>query len=343
MYNQCMQDKHFIIIHKDEDRDIFINKLNYPKTIFHVGDNPQPGDIVVDKNCGNQSLLFNWILDNFDNLPEFIIFSQAIPDDHVHEPLLAIESTLTSGYGSFCYARAIHDQYTLSWVRINPIRDFAHKLGLGFINDINICKPIYVFSPGEIFYVSKNKILEKPKSFYENLISWNNDEKFFDLVDNIEYPNFIYKYIDYFHPEIQKLSKAEKVKELTKKVDSKTNGYSGWCYEALWEIIWADKKTFDMFNSSQACLGNKLYFNTEENFYDCDFHFSKFPYSYIKEETLINFKILENDWFDWDCPKYLLWREKLKEKTLIEGERLGFDGEDYLRFLKASGYKHISL
>ena len=43
-----MQDKHFIIIHKDEDRDIFINKLNYPKTVFHVGDNPQPGDIIVD-------------------------------------------------------------------------------------------------------------------------------------------------------------------------------------------------------------------------------------------------------------------------------------------------------
>ena len=165
-----MQDKHFIIIHKDEDRDIFINKLNYPKTVFHVGDNPQPGDIIVDKSSGNQSLLLKWIIENFYNLPEFVIFSQAYPDDHVHEPLLAIESTLTAGYGSFCYARPIYNQFSSSWVRINPIREFAHKLGLGFINDNNISKYLYCFGPGEIFYVSKEHILKRPISFYENLI-----------------------------------------------------------------------------------------------------------------------------------------------------------------------------
>lgn len=337
-----MQDKHFVIIHKDEDRDIFINKLNYPKTIFHVGNDPQPGDIQVDKNLGNQSLFARWILDNYDNLPEFVIYTQAIPDDHVHEPLLAVESTLTSGYGSFCYARPIYDQYSSSWVRINPIRELAHKLGLGFINDNNICKHLYSFGAGEIFYVSKNKILEKPKSFYEDLISWNNDEKFFELVKNMELPDYLFKNIDLYHPELKKLSREEKIKKLTDKFDGKTNGYSGWCYEALWTIIWASKDLFDLLDSSQACLGNTLYFDTRKNTYDDKFKFSRFPYSEDVNETKMNLKLLENDWFDWSCTHYLAWREKLIEKTIWEGEQRGFDGRGLLNFYERIGYKHIS-
>jgi len=337
-----MQNKHFIIIHNNEDRDIFINKLKYPKTVFHVGNNPEPDDICVDKNTSNQTIFIKWIIENYNNLPDFVIYSQAIPDDHVHEPLLAIESTLTAGYGSFCYARPIYNQFSSSWVRLNPIREIAHKLGLGFINDNNISKYLYCFGPGEIFYVSREKIQEKPISFYENLIYWNTDEKIFQLLEEAEKPDYLFQDIDMYHPYLRGLSREEKFKKLIEKDPNKSNGYSGWCYEALWMIIWADKDLFDLLDASQACLGNQLYFDTTKEKYNPEFKFWKFPYSTNVNQTVLNLKLLENNWFDWNCPNYKKWREKLIEKTIWEGQQRGFDGREFLRFLEQSGYKHIS-
>ena len=52
---------------------------------------------------------------------------------------------------------------------------------------------------------------------------------------------------------------------------------------------------------------------------------------------------MENDWFKWDCPYYLKWREKLIEKTIWEGQQRGFDGKQLLEIYERVGYKHISL
>ena len=50
-----MQDKHFVILHGKENRDILINKLNHSKTVYHIegiGGEPGPEDIIV----GNHQL-----------------------------------------------------------------------------------------------------------------------------------------------------------------------------------------------------------------------------------------------------------------------------------------------
>ena len=36
--------------------------------------------------------------------------------------------------------------------------------------------------------------------------------------------------------------------------------------------------------------------------------------------------MLENDWFDQDCPNYKTWKEALKNNLLNEGNQRGFDG-----------------
>ena len=335
-----MQNKHVVLIHKSEDRDVFINKLKYPRTVYHVGNDPQEGDVHVDPKFGLQSCYAMWILDNYENLPDYVILSQADPSDHVHEPLLAIDSTLTSKWGSFCYARSMYDQYSMEWCNLNPIRTLAHELGYGFNNDNNVRKVLYYFFPGEILYISREKILEKPKSFYQQIIDIDIQNKFQEYVDR-ELPHYANFYLRYFHPELNSLTKKQKVAHLTN-FPKRPHSYIGFSFEALWFILLADKDVFDLLDTSQACIGNKLYFDTKAEKYNYKFKFWKFPYAPDAQQTKLNFKLLENDWFDWECPYYLKWREKLVEKTIWEGQQRGFDGQELLNYYEKIGYKHIS-
>ena len=333
-----MQDKHIVIVHKDEDRDLFINKVTYPKTVYHVGDNPLPGEIHSDPKFYNQAFLAKWIIENFDNLPEYVIFSQAIPHDHVHEPVLAIDSTLTGDWGSFAFARCVYDQYSLEWVHTNPILLLAEKFGINFTNCQNIAKPLFITYPGEIMFISKRKILEKGKDFFQKIIDFSKDEVFFSLMRESQHPTYFWRYLYDNRPELRGLSHKEKVNTIVTNIN-KSFGLLGWSFESLWFYLLADNKTFNEINESQACLGNKLYFNTFSEKYE-DFNFAKSP---INDLFINNFKNYENDWFDWNCPNYLKWRETLKEKIIWEGENQGFDGQMLLDYFERIGYKHISL
>jgi hypothetical protein len=338
------QDKHVIILHCEEDREVFINKLKFPKTVFHVGNNPQPGDIVVDKKFGYQRLFATWILDHYDNLPEYVILTQAIPDDHVVEPLLAMNCTFTNSWGSFAYARSMYNQWSTNWVKIMPIREIAHFLGSGFHNDNNVSKNLYYFHPGEIFYVSRKKLLEKPKSFYEKIIMLDNKEFYFEFLKSDPKPYYFWNDILKYHPELNGLPKEDKLKRLENLEWNieRDFGFSGLIFETLWFYIWADKNLFDTIDTAQACIGNELYFNTKLDKYDADFIFYPFPYHPSIQQSMMNFRLLENNWFDWDCPNYLKWREALIHQTVLEGESKGFDGLKYIKQLEQYGIKHIS-
>jgi hypothetical protein len=335
-----MQDKHFVIVHCKEDRDVFINKLKHPKTVFHVGGNPEPGEIPMSDKQGIEWIYNTWILDNYDNLPEYTIFTQAIPDDHVHEPLIAFEATLKSGFGSFAYARSLYNQYTTDWVRSHPCSTVLEMLGLKLHNVNNCNKPIFMCYPGVIFFLSREKIREKPRSFYENMIAMDNDDLVFETFKNQQKPPFFYTDTRRFHPELKHLSNEELFDARTFRMK---NSYFGLTCEALWYYIFADEAMFNHLDTAQAALGNKLYFNTNANKYDPKFIFNIFPFSHSAGQTKINLMLLENDWFDWDCPNYLKWRETLIEKTIWEGEQRGFDGQALLNYYKQIGYKHISL
>ena len=140
-----MQDKHFVFVHCKEDRDVLINKIKYPKTVYHVGNDLQPGEIQMSSKQGIEWIYMTWIVENYDNLPDYTIFSQAIADDHVHEPLLAFESTLTSGFGSFAFARSMYNQYTIDWVRCHPCASLLEKMGLK-LQFANVCAKLGEFN-----------------------------------------------------------------------------------------------------------------------------------------------------------------------------------------------------
>lgn len=335
-----MQDKHAVIFHMKEDRTQFIDKIEMSKTIYHIGGkNPSPGDICCSDKQSIDWIIAQYIVDNYDNLHEYTIFTQADPSDHVHEMLLAMQSTFTAKYGNFAYARAIHDQYSTNWTRWQPISLAAKLMGLEFFNDLNFPKPIFILHPGSIFYVHRDRIRERPKSFYERMIELDNDDKFYEYHWNYEHPQWVWDLID-MDPELKKLSKIEKIKN--KSYRNERNQFWGLSIEPLWYFVFADKNLFDQLNKAQASFANKLNFNINASTYDPDFKFVLPPYSYNVSEIIMNFKKMENDWFDWNCPHYLKWREALIEKTIWEGEQRGFDGRMYIKYLEHSGIKHIS-
>lgn len=340
-----MQEKHFLFTHYYEDRDIFINKVKYSKTIFHIGDNPQPGDIIKDKKQDFHTFFAEWIIENYNDLPEYLVLCQSEPEDHVHEPLLAIDSTFNSDFGSLSYARSLYNQFATNWNGnlFLPLRDICHRFEHGFHNDNNSSKSLYLLYPGEVVFLSKKRILEKPKSFYQKLIDWDNCDNLFKFMKNLKIPYHVLENLNRNYPQYKNLSKKEKLEIMTSKIPNKTYGHFGLCLEALWLILFSSKETFKMLEKSQAVLGNKLYCKTQNTNYDSNFDFEIYPYSKDSGKTILNLKLLENDWFDFNCPYYLEWRKTLIEKTIWEGERRGFDGKKLLEFYNNIGYKHISL
>lgn len=340
------QDKHVVIVHTREDRDIFINKLKYSKTIYHpdVEDGKaEPGDIIVDKKQCMDWIFCQYIIDNYDNLHEYTIFCQANPFDHVHEPLLALDVTFKGGYGSLCYARSFYDQYTTApnWQRYHPVSLVSQMINLNFINENNILKNIYYSQCGVIFFAHRDNIRQRPKSFYQNIIDCDNDELLLEKYINHNPPKFFLDFIDKKHPHLKLLSTKEKLLATYKK--NKRDDFFGHCIEPLWMYILCDQKLFNKFNLAQASLGNLLHFNTASKFYDDNFKVNSFPYTSSQYITGFNFKKMENDWFDFSCPNYIAWRKTLIKKTIDTGKELGFNGRQYIDQLEKFGIKHISL
>ena len=321
-----MQNKEIVFVRYKEDRDILINKVKYPHTVYCTGPNPQKDEIPIP-NIASETYGFVYhIVKNYDNLPEYTIFSQADPKDHVESFELAIDSTFTSGFGSFNYARTIYTQYAGNWTRLLPIRQLLNALGINFINDNNCPKLMYYVLPGPHFYLHKDRIRERPKSFYEKLLEFCNDEKLIDLIINYKYPEWLFKELSYLHPHLNNMSREEIINKLTYIRDSRHGIIAGCTFEALWFTLFTSKENLKKINLKQASIGNQM--------------FSK------KVSTNIDkmfFKLLENDAFDWECPYYLKWREKIIEKAEIECKKFGYDSFEMFKYYKDMGYKHISI
>lgn len=339
-----MQEKHVVVFRGNEDRDIYINKIKYPKTVYQINGvgEPEKDDIVTDSRQSTDWILAQHIVDSYDNLPDYTIFSQANPDDHVHEMLLAIDSTFTDDFGSFSYARSMYDQYCFNfWERLVPVEIVANELGLKFHNSNNTRKSIYYCQPGQFFYVSKKRILEKPKSFYQKIVDLDNDNRLVEKIISCEHPDFFWKELYKQNKKYRNLSKTEKLKTAFRR--TKRDEIYGLALEPLWFLIFGNNDLVQKINKAQSTIGNELYFNTYSKNYDSNFSFNSYPYNLNPHKTMMNFKLLENNWFKWDCPYYLKWRKKLIEKTIWEGQQRGFNGKELLEFYKTVGYKHISL
>lgn len=344
-----MQDKHLVIVHFKEDRDKMINKLKYPYTVIHKGQDPQPGD-VIHENIGKDCYSYlKYIVDNYDNLHEYEIFTQADPDDHVHEFLKAIDTPFTAGYGNLGYARSIYKQYgQVDEVSI-PIKQFLRECGIKFINDDNCSKSLYLVNPGCIFYVHRDRIRQRPVEFYKKLMSFVTNDSILKLLLEEDYPLYVHKNLNRMFPHFKHLKGPDKIMAADRlhinqwMNDNGIEGFFGALMESVWSTIFMSIERLEKINKAQAAIGNTLYFNTELEKYDSNFKFFMFPFAPNVHQTVMNFKLLENDAFDWDSEEYKIWRETLIEKTKWEGSQRNFDYLALLDYYRNVGYRHITL
>jgi hypothetical protein len=147
----------------------FINSNNL--VIYDKSNSPLPGSI-PRKNIGRESDTFvQYILDNYHNLPEYIIFLQGNPFDHFLDKNITPENLETNIRTLVSSSTDTAPLFTN--VHLEPVG--AYKgLNVSEYYELLFNKPspnIMQFSAGCQYIVPRYRILHRPMSFYEMLSS----------------------------------------------------------------------------------------------------------------------------------------------------------------------------
>jgi hypothetical protein len=151
------------------------NKLNLPNE-------------VMLENVGRESETYlNFIINNYDNLPDIVVFTQANISDHIgsndiyHLINLKNQAEL---YGKSLKLKIhYHGTYEFWWDKdwnikedrfLNPnnYKNNKHILFVDWFKEninINYPNPIYIY-PNGLFAIKKELILKKPLEYYKKLI-----------------------------------------------------------------------------------------------------------------------------------------------------------------------------
>lgn len=173
-----------------EDNDIFKNSIIYNKGLPLNIDN----EVLLPNYGKDASSHLHFIIDNYNNLPDACIFSQAKISDHyiygkpgdINSLKKMREQALTDGesdYSTFNKDKA----WTRDWNYHPEFKNFTEPYKndekIRFIDWFNIhidsvSTDVKRFHPCCIFSVSKEKILSRPKSYYINILNeidwhWN--------------------------------------------------------------------------------------------------------------------------------------------------------------------------
>jgi hypothetical protein len=124
-------------------------------------------------NIGRESHTYLYhIVENYDNLADYTVFSQATPWDHSHDFAEKLSKILDDDYSDrFMWLSAVMHMSDLDGIN-DPHRptlpNYREAYNLIFNEDRQ--EP-FMFGAGAIFCVSKEIIQLKPKSFYEKALS----------------------------------------------------------------------------------------------------------------------------------------------------------------------------
>jgi hypothetical protein len=155
-------------------------------------------------NVGRESHTYlYYIINNYDKLPDYVVFSQANPDENFDNALLSqeiinFEKKMSGENYYFPWKLSFNDvlfglddnfriKHFDKWKNIDMQiveMNFMEWLDILEIKDIETKLNNYIFSPHGIFFVSKKLILSRSLEFYKKLI------KYIDNHNNPEYGHY---------------------------------------------------------------------------------------------------------------------------------------------------------
>lgn len=153
-------------------------KSRYKFIVYNKTDVDVPHTIKLDNIGRETNTYFYHIINNYDNLSDWVFFSQGDPIEHVKDyefilnnfPKSLDKSKLSNNECHF-FANGLFKEKLISYSNGTPYHQ-------GFLNINHLwerlfeCNPpeVYEFTPGAIFCVSKNQIQKRNKEFYEKCL-----------------------------------------------------------------------------------------------------------------------------------------------------------------------------
>lgn len=148
-----------VVNHYQHDTS-WINRLHHPAVVY----NKNPND--VDKydlnlpNVGFDTIVyFRYIIDNYENLPDYMCFLQDDPFFHCMDVI-----QIVNNFGFDRDFVPMSTSYYLGGHDWKMSEDYAERVGLEYQ------RPLKMITSCQVI-ISKEKVLQRPKSFYELLVS----------------------------------------------------------------------------------------------------------------------------------------------------------------------------
>ena len=158
-----------IIARYNENLD-WVNNLKHPYIIINKGDEISFPSIKIDNVARESYSYLYYIVNNYDNLDDYLVFLQGNPFDHSPNALGKIEGYFNNGQSNFYTLSDRIVEFTLNGCQYHPGLPLIKSYNLIF-NDTMDNDKIITFGAGAQFIVPKENILKHPKDFYVKLFS----------------------------------------------------------------------------------------------------------------------------------------------------------------------------
>lgn len=176
-YFDILRIKSKVVVAKYKEDISWIDNLKSPVIVYNknISDNK-----LFDKNLPNIGreghTFFTYIVEHYDNLPDYIIFLQGYPFDHCNEIINKINN--------FKYDS---DFYPLGHVYIRNNNEIVNRvIFYSKIINVDVIQPIIFISGGQCI-VSKKLILKRDKESYLKIIESYQNTNIYDIHYLIEY------------------------------------------------------------------------------------------------------------------------------------------------------------
>lgn len=184
----------FVVSRYNQDAE-WLKEYAKPEEIvmYDRSDEPLPGSIEVPNIGTDIADKFQFIIDNYDNLPEMAVYTKCnlfkyIPKpefDEVYKSANGFTPLLTQNHRIYKDSRGVDVNFYQNgmyfeinnkfYLQSHPVRDpyYVHKIE----QMMGIYGKTYIpFAPGSNYILTRDNIRQHPKSFYEELRSylmWN--------------------------------------------------------------------------------------------------------------------------------------------------------------------------